>query len=144
MNSLVIKDKNYSKWLGELKQKDRLVQIKAAVKVNSELLSFYWDLGEDIFEKQKNTKWVKNFLKQLGLDLSKKFPDKKGFFIRNPEHIQNWHLFWVEHSSIAKQLATKLTSLNAGNDSPNLKIPWWHNVVIITKIKNADEAYFKF
>jgi len=35
------KDKNYSTWLNEVKTKVRLVQIKAAVKVNAELLWFY-------------------------------------------------------------------------------------------------------
>lgn len=34
-------DKNYSNWLKELKSKIRAVQIKAAVKVNTEMLDFY-------------------------------------------------------------------------------------------------------
>ena len=29
---------------------------KAAVKVNTEMLKFYWSLGEDICEKQKQDK----------------------------------------------------------------------------------------
>ena len=48
MNKILIKNKDYSAWLKELKNKVRLVQIKAAVKVNSELLQFYWELGRDI------------------------------------------------------------------------------------------------
>jgi len=34
MNQSLTKNKNYSVWLKELKNKVRLVQIKAAVKVN--------------------------------------------------------------------------------------------------------------
>lgn len=50
MNKILTKDKDYSAWLKELKTKVRLVQIKAAVKVNSELLWFYWELGQDIID----------------------------------------------------------------------------------------------
>jgi len=56
MNHSITKDKDYSVWLKELKNRVRLVQIKAAVKVNSELLLFYWELGQDIVDKQKNAK----------------------------------------------------------------------------------------
>jgi hypothetical protein len=55
MNTILTKDKDYSAWLKELKTKVRLVQIKAAVEVNSELLWFYWEFGQDIIHKQKNS-----------------------------------------------------------------------------------------
>ncbi len=41
----------YKDWLIELKNKVRSAQIKAAVKVNTELLKFYWELGSEIVEK---------------------------------------------------------------------------------------------
>ena len=43
-------DKNYVKWLSDLKKRFRMAQLKAAVKVNTEMLKFYWSLGEDICE----------------------------------------------------------------------------------------------
>ena len=124
----LIKDKDYSAWLKELKYKVRLVQIKAAVKVNSELLQFYWELGADIVEKQATTKWGDGFITRLSQDLMAEFPDIKGFSKRNLELIRKWYCFWSVQDEIAKQLATQ--------------IPWWHNVVIITKTKNVDEALF--
>jgi len=53
MNQTLTKNQDYSTWLKKLKTKVRSVQIKAAVKVNSELLWFYWELGQDIVDKQK-------------------------------------------------------------------------------------------
>ena len=58
-------DKNYEKWLSDLKKRFRMSQLKAAVKVNTEMLKFYWSLGEDICEKQKQYKWGANFMKAL-------------------------------------------------------------------------------
>ena len=126
-NSLTINE-DYSVWLKELKNKVRLVQIKAAVKVNSELLQFYWELGADIVKKQATAKWGDGFLSNLSHDLMVEFPEMKGFSKRNLEQIRKWYCFWSAQEEIAKQLATQ--------------IPWWHNVVIITKTKNADEALF--
>jgi predicted nuclease of restriction endonuclease-like (RecB) superfamily len=128
MNHPLTKDKDYSVWLKELKYKVRLVPIKAAVKVNSELLQFYWELGADIVEKQATAKWGDGFLSNLSHDLMAEFPDMKGFSKRNLELIRKWYCFWSVQDEIAKQLATQ--------------IPWWHNVIIITKTKNTDEALF--
>ena len=139
MKQALIQNKAYSNWLKELKQKVRLVQIKAAVKVNSELLRFYWELGRDIVDKQKNTKWGDSFLKQLSQDLSSTFPDMKGFSKRNLELIRKWYRFWSDSTLIAKQLATQTESVHI---IPIFQIPWWHNIVIITKIQNSDKALF--
>ena len=62
MNDL-LRDKDYAKWLKDLKKKFRETQIKAAVKVNSELLKFYWDLGREIVKNKEKQKGEQNFLK---------------------------------------------------------------------------------
>lgn len=38
----------YKNWLSDLKQRYRKAQVRAAVKVNGELLNFYWEPGRDI------------------------------------------------------------------------------------------------
>ncbi len=79
MSELLNIDRNYSAWLKEIKNKVRTVQLKAAVKVNSEMLNFYWELGSDIVEKQATAKWGDGFLYKLSHDLMAEFPDMKGF-----------------------------------------------------------------
>ena len=51
MSRLLSINKEYAEWLKSLSQRFRQSQIKAAVKVNSELLKFYWSLGQDIVER---------------------------------------------------------------------------------------------
>jgi len=146
--SLLQQDKDYSAFLAELKNRIKSSQIKAAVSVNRELIGLYWDLAEKIVEKQKSSHWGDGLLAQMSKDLREEFPDMKGFSKRNLELMRQWYLFWAEgeavvqatlaqstigqqlvaQTSIAKQLATQ--------------IPWWHNVVIISKIKNHEEALF--
>ena len=50
-------DREYKKWLIDLKSRIRKSQIKAAVKVNTELLHLYWDLGKDIVARQMEANW---------------------------------------------------------------------------------------
>ncbi len=86
----------YRDWLKEIKQRLQQAQVKAAVQVNTALLTFYWELGADIVERQKSAKWGSGFLKQLSADLMAEFPDMKGFSRRNLEHIRRWYLFYAE------------------------------------------------
>jgi len=61
MKSNDIAKLEYRNWLRELKQKVRQAQVKAAVQVNTALLSFYWDLGADILERLEDSpmgEWV--------------------------------------------------------------------------------------
>jgi predicted nuclease of restriction endonuclease-like (RecB) superfamily len=122
---------HYRAWLGDLKARFRQVQLKAAVAVNTELLQFYWALGADIVARQVEQSWGSGFLEKLSQDLMQEFPEMKGFSKRNLEQIRRWYSFWSTPPAIAKQAASQL-----------LAIPWWHNVVIITKCQSHTEALY--
>ena len=47
---LTIIDKDYIRWVEDLSVRYRQSQIRAAVRVNRELLKYYWELGRDIEE----------------------------------------------------------------------------------------------
>lgn len=96
-------------WLAELKQKVRNAQLKAAVKVNSEMLSFYWELGADMVLKQAKSKWGEGFLSQLSKDLMSEFPEMKGFSERNLKYIRQWFLFYSKDQVIGQQAVAQLS-----------------------------------
>ena len=161
----------YKDWIGELKQQIRQSQIKAAVKVNTELLQLYWQLGGEIVEKQQNVQWGDGFLKQLSADLMTEFPEMKGFSLRNLERIRNWYLFYYEHYTITAQAVPQLGNANRqqvvgkidavktkqpvsqlGNGIraqvvPQLaesffSVPWGHHILIMQRCKEMDKALF--
>lgn len=172
MKSNLILNKEYKLWLAELKQKVRSAQLKAAVKVNSELLLFYWELGADIVAKQARTKWGEGLIDRLSKDLSSEFPDSRGFSRSNLMYVQKWYLFYsksgaiVQHpvgqsrkppvsqltgDSIRQQPVVQLTAeaMNQSGNRPTqetfaqiTQIPWGHNIAIISKCKNIKEALF--
>ena len=58
---LKIIDADYKNWVKELSQRYRRSQIKAAVKVNNEVLKFYWELGRDIVSMDADNKYGSGF-----------------------------------------------------------------------------------
>ena len=130
-NELMVADPQYKQWLSELKQRVAQSQLKAAVKVNTELLELYWQLGTDIVERQKTSVWGDKLLAQLSKDLMASFPDMKGFSKRNLEEIRRWYCYWNADSTIAKQAVAQLR-----------QIPWGHNLKIISKCQSIEEASY--
>lgn len=129
-------DIQYKNWIADLKTKVRTIQIKAALAVNKELLTFYWELGADIVQKQSAANWGDGFLPQLSADLIAKFPDMKGFSVRNLKYVRQWYLFYysdsqTESPAIGQQLVAQIT-----------RIPWGHNIAIISKCRHVEEALY--
>ncbi len=145
-NIKLVRNADYSAFLKDVKQRIQSAQIKAAVRVNQELLTLYWDLGEQIIEKQREAKWGDGFLEQMSRDLLADFPELKGFSKRNLELMRQWVCFWNPIgpqvvAQIAKQVASQLSS-NESVRQLVAQIPWWHNILIIQKIEDFSEALF--
>ena len=121
----------YRAWLGDLKTRYRQVQLKAAVAVNTAMLQFYWELGADMVVKQKQFAWGSGFVSQLSADLMREFPEVRGFSVRNLKYIRQWHEYWVDAAPIGQQPVAQI-----------LCIPWGHNLAILAKCKQHDEALY--
>ena len=129
----------YRAWLGDLKTRYRQVQLKAAVAVNTAMLQFYWELGADIVVKQKQFAWGSGFVSQLSADLMREFPEVRGFSVRNLKYIRQWHEYWVDAAPIGQQPVAPLAQQPV---SQILSIPWGHNLAILAKCKQHDEALY--
>ncbi|TFH81071.1 DUF1016 family protein [Segatella hominis] len=67
-------------------------------------LKFYWSLGEDICEKQKQYKWDANFMKRLSLDLRAEFPQSEGFSRTNLYDIKRCFAFYSSQLNLSTRL----------------------------------------
>ncbi len=126
-----VNELEYKKWFFEIKKQFVHSQQKANLQVNRELITFYWQLGESIVEKQNNSSWGNGFLKNLSRDLMTEFPDIKGFSYRNLRLIRQWYQFYQGADVNWQQLVANLS-----------EIPWGHNIKIISKSNNIEEALF--
>ena len=78
MSQLLHIDAEYKQWIQELSLRYRRSQIKASIRVNSEMLRFYWSIGKDIAEKQFDNKYGTHFYENLSRDLVVALNVKKG------------------------------------------------------------------
>lgn len=137
MSSLLNTDKEYFDWVKDIIVRYRRGQIKAAVKVNQELLSFYWDLGRDIVEMKADSKWGEGFYKNLSADLRAKLPDVKGFSETNLKYVRYFYSIYNQFFIIRPQLGDKLRKIL-------FSIPWGHHKVLLDKFKNNPEKALFF
>ena len=131
-NISIKSDTEYKKLLLELKEKVRSSQLKAAIKVNYELLDLYWTLGEYIVKKQEQHSWGDAFIKSLAKDLQKELPDMKG--LQGVAEIEN-----NDSNSKGLQPVAQFDERVINNIK---QIPWGHNQRIINKCKTIDEAIY--
>ena len=125
----------YKQFLFDIKSKIQSAQLKAHIKVNEEMLKLYWEIGSMIISKQKESSWGDKILENISKDLKEEFPALQGFSLRNIHYMKKWVLFYSnsQHSvdEIVQQLVAQI-----------FQIPWGHNIHIISKAKNIDEALF--
>lgn len=113
----------YASILAELKDQIRSARIKAGLAVNRELVLLYWRIGRRILGQQQAEGWGSRVIDRLSLDLRQEFPEMKGLSSRNLLYMRAFYEAYPDEA-IVQQLAAQ--------------IPWWHNVIIMTRLKDPD------
>lgn len=133
----IIAGKEYAQLLNSLKERFRRSQIKAAVKVNTSMLEYYWFLGRDISRLHEAAKWGSAFFDCLSLDLKSAFPEQTGFSVSNLKYAKRWYEFYNQSDTIRQQLVDEFEM-----PSDFGLIPWGHHIEIFTQSKSVNEALF--
>lgn len=107
--SISILDKDYAQWVEDLSVRYRQSQIRASVKVNRELLRYYWELGRDIEDMHVEERWGQGIIKNLSADLQQRNPNATGLSRTNIYYAKrrivcrlntHWNQAAVSHHSI--------------------------------------------
>lgn len=149
----MIIDKEYAAWLLKVKQDFRSSQAKAAIRVNSSMLEFYWNLGRDIERLHAEAKWGSSFFENLSLDLRAEFSEQKGFSVTNLKYIKRWYLFYYERivnrQQAGDELAKDVIAEFRHQVGDDLMMPeyfallaWRQHVEIFTKCSSVGEALY--
>ncbi len=118
--------KEYAQTLAELKKQVREAQVKAAFSVNRELLKLYWTMGKTINQRQQENGWGSKVIEKLAQDLQNEFPGIAGFSRANIFRMRAFYAAYEIVSVPPRQL----------EEMPIFRIPWWHNVILLTKLKD--------
>lgn len=117
-------EEDYFNLLSSLKKRIREAQVKAVTSVNKELVFLYWEIGKKILERQITEGWGSRVIDQLSHDLTKSFPEMKGFSPRNLKYMRKFAEEYPEREIVQVVLA---------------QLTWYHNITLIEKIDSASE-----
>ena len=126
MSKLIHMNNEYAEWVKSLSLRFRQSQIKASVKVNSEMLRFYWSLGRDIVENSMDNKYGSGFFNNLSNDLKDSLPGVKGFSPRNLAYMKSFYVLYsplisqqpqeAGGNEFLQQVVAKFKTLDSGRD----------------------------
>ena len=101
---------DYAAWLTALKERVRTTQLRAATRVNRELILLYWDIGRSIAEAQRARGYGKQVVERLAADLQAEFPGLAGFSPLNVWRMRAFYEAYAGGPRILSQAVTELAS----------------------------------
>lgn len=141
--NLTIIDKDYLQWVKDLALRYRQSQIKAAVKVNQEVIRFYWNLGKDISEKQVENKYGKSFYATLSHDLRQEMPGITGLSEANIRYAKRFYCLYsqgyINFQQVAEESSNGTEMIVQQVAEELISVPWAHHLLIIDKTKGDRE-----
>ncbi len=113
----------YTDWLNDLKHRIHIAQQKASFAVNRELVLLYWQIGNDILNRQQQQGWGAKVIERLAHDLRTAFPYMKGFSPRNLKYMRSFAVAWNDLEFVQAVLA---------------QLPWYHHLALLDKLDTQD------
>ena len=143
----VIINPEYSEWIKSISLNFKQCQIKAASKVNEEMLLFYWNLGKDISRMNKLALYGSDFYSKISKDLRAELPDVKSFSVTNLRYMcWFFELYFENPQQVVENSHTDINPQQFAVDCIDetvFKIPWGHHIQIIGKCrKDVNKALF--
>ena len=134
MSELIKLDNEYREWIAGISTDFKRSQIRASMKINDEMLRFYWKLGKDISSMSEQFGYGTGFYKTVSDDLKSILPDVKSFSPTNLKYMRYFYEMYPD-ALICPQVGDELQII--------FRIPWGHNKVILDKCKgNFAKAVF--
>ena len=146
----MLADKEYVEWLADVKTRFRQSQIKASIRVNTDMLEFYWSIGRDLVALRAEERWGAGVVKQFALDMRHAFPNETGFSDTNIKYMKRWYSFYYERVTKGQQVVDQIEVTEKGQQvvdqlkMPEIfgNVPWGHHIHIFCHCTSLDEALF--
>lgn len=146
----------YPEWQKSIEQLIEISKLRAAINVNADTLKLYWNIGNSILQKQKEKGWGKKVIEQLSKDLTNRFPNDRGYSVRNLGYMKyfaqeypDFPILQVPLAKLKGQAIRQVSLAKLGDKEqefvqvPLAQITWYHHISLLTKVKdNIERAYY--
>ncbi|WAP56825.1 PDDEXK nuclease domain-containing protein [Streptomyces sp. S465] len=110
----------------DLKAIVRGAHVRAQLKVNTEMIAMYWEIGRTILERREREGWGTKIINRVAVELRTAFPNQRGFGTRSLQYMLKMARLWPE--PIVQQAAAQL--------------PWAHIQLLMDKCNDRAELDF--
>lgn len=118
---------SYDTTLRAIKERVRRERLRAVLSANSALVQLYWDIGDVILRRQASEGWGTRVIDRLSADLTKAFPDMKGFSPRNLKYMRRFAEEWRRDEIVQAPLA---------------QLSWYHQVALLEHADDRAQRLF--
>ena len=85
----------------------RETRLRFLIQANAGMIELYWNIGNDILQRQKSEGWGAKVIDRLSADIKKAFPEMSGFSARNLGNMKRFASIWPD-SAILQHAVAKL------------------------------------
>lgn len=139
MSDEILQSTDYKDWSLFIFSKIKFAQTQTVFRVNTDMLTLYWEIGNSIIEQQQQNSWGSKIIDLLAKDLTRNFPDSRGFSIRNLKYMRTFAEAYPLFPIVQVPLAQ---SEKEFVQVPLAQITWYHHISLLTKIKDLTERAF--
>ena len=112
----------YAKLLKTIKARIHSARVRAAIAVNTELVTLHWQIGRELLARQNERGWGTKVAEGLSRDLLRDYPNMRGYSPRNLNYMLAFARAYPK-KSILQTVSAKLT--------------WSHNTGMPAKLSNT-------
>ncbi len=117
---MLMNSNEYIEIIDSIKTEIQSAQYKAALSVNQELITLYYNIGCIINEHKT---WGNKFIENLSTDIHLEFPNVKGYSVRNLKYMSKFAAEYKDIQFVQQTVA---------------QIPWGHITTLLDKINNVE------
>jgi predicted nuclease of restriction endonuclease-like (RecB) superfamily len=94
-------------------------RLRFVIQVNSGMIELYWEIGNEILNRQKNEGWGAKVIDRLSKDLKDAYPELSGFSPRNLKYMRKFAEYWSDILIVQQVVA---------------QLPWRSNIILMDKL----------
>ena len=117
-------ESGYKEWIESIKRRIRSARLKAFMAANAEQVLLYWDVGNEILDKQEREGWGTKVVDRMSHDLAEEFPEMAGWSVRNLKYMRAFSAAWRRSEIVQAPLA---------------QLPWYHHIALMERLKSRGD-----
>ncbi len=124
LDNSVILSEEYTSFIEFVKNQIQQRKLSIVVSANREMILLYWEIGNEILDRQSKYGWGAKIIDKIAFDLQKTFPNMSGFSTRNLKYMQKFAKEWTNKEFVQRTVA---------------QIPWRTNLALLDKLQDEQE-----